>query len=93
MKHIAFAVALVVLLFGVAIFAQIQTESVEQELIRLENEWAEAWAKGDVAFFERIEADDYTWTSPSGEVWAKAQDLALVKSIKSVKSREAVITA
>lgn len=36
---------------------------------------------------------NYTWTSPSGEVWTKAVDLALVKSIKSVKSREAVITS
>jgi len=48
----------------------------------LENEWADAWPKHDVAFFERIEADDYTWTSPSGEVWTKAQDLAFVKSLK-----------
>jgi ketosteroid isomerase-like protein len=59
--------------------------SAEQELIKLENEWAEAWAQGDVEFFERIEADDYTWTSPWGEVWTKAQDLAFVKSIKSEK--------
>ena len=25
-------------------------------------------------------SDDFTWTSPWGEVWTKAQDLALVKS-------------
>jgi ketosteroid isomerase-like protein len=51
--------------------------------MKLENEWAEAWVKHDIAFFERIEADDYTWTSPSGEVWAKARDLAFVRSLSS----------
>jgi uncharacterized protein (TIGR02246 family) len=61
----------------------IQTESVEQELIKLENEWAGAWVKMDAAFFERIEADDYMWTSPSGEVWTKAKDLAFVRSLRS----------
>jgi ketosteroid isomerase-like protein len=58
--------------------------SAEQELIRLENDWANAWVKHDVAFFERIEADDYTWTSPWGWVMTKAQDLALVKSGKDM---------
>jgi ketosteroid isomerase-like protein len=62
-----------------------ESGSAEQELIQLENEWAGAWAKHDVAFFERIEADDYTWTSPSGEVWTKAKDLAFVKSLKAGK--------
>jgi ketosteroid isomerase-like protein len=57
--------------------------SAEQELIGLENEWAEAWLKRDVAFFDRIEADDYVWTSPWG-VWTKAQDLAELKSGDSV---------
>jgi ketosteroid isomerase-like protein len=88
MKRIAIAVSVVVLVLAVAIQAQTlaQTKSggVEQELIKLENEWADAWVKRDVAFFDRIIADDYTWTSPWGEVWTKAQDLALVKSGQDV---------
>jgi hypothetical protein len=64
MKRIAFAVPLVALLFGVAIRAQSQTQTAEQELIKLENEWADAWVKRDVAFFDRIMTDDFTWTSP-----------------------------
>jgi len=87
MKSIAIAVSVVVLAFGVGILTQTQTESVEQELIKLENEWAEAWVKSDVAFFDRIMADDYTWTSPWGEVFTKAHNLALIKS------REDVITS
>jgi ketosteroid isomerase-like protein len=88
MKRTAIAVSVVVLALAVAVQAQTpaQTKSggVEQELIKLENEWADAWVKRDVAFFDRIIADDYTWTSPWGEVWTKAQDLALVKSGKDV---------
>ena len=53
MKRIAFAVSVVVLVLAVAVQAQTpaQTKSggVEQELIKLENEWANAWAKADVA--------------------------------------------
>jgi ketosteroid isomerase-like protein len=58
--------------------------SAEQELMKLENEWAEAWVKMDAVFFERIEADDYMWTSPWGAVFTKADDLALAKSGRDV---------
>ena len=85
MKRIATTVGMVILSFGVAILAQTKTESVEQELIRLEKEWADAWVKRDIAFYERIESDDYTWTSPGGEVWTKARDLEFVRSLESVK--------
>jgi len=88
MKRIAIAVSVVVLVLPGAVQAQTlaQTKSggVEQELIKLENEWADAWVKRDVAFFDRIMADDYTWTSPWGDVSTKAQDLALVKSGQDV---------
>jgi ketosteroid isomerase-like protein len=84
MKHNVFAAGLIVLVFGLLALAQTQTESVEQELIKLENEWADAWVKRDAASFDRIIADDYTWTSPWGDVWTKAQDLALVKSGEAV---------
>jgi ketosteroid isomerase-like protein len=52
----------------------------EQELVKLEQEWAEAWVKADAAFQGRIMADDYEWTSPDGEIFTKARNLALVKS-------------
>ncbi len=88
MKRIAIAVSVVVLVLAVAVQAQTlaQTKSggVEQELIKLENEWADAWVKSDAAFFDRIMADDYTWTSPWGWVVTKADDFALVKSGEDV---------
>jgi ketosteroid isomerase-like protein len=59
---------------------KIQTESVEQELIKLENEWVKAWIKSDIVFFDRIVADDFTFTSPWSGAVGKAEFLALVES-------------
>jgi ketosteroid isomerase-like protein len=84
MKRFAFAVGVAILGFGIAILAQTQTKSVERELIRLEKEWADALVKHDVAFFERIMVDDYTWTAPEGYVCTKADNIALAKSEEGV---------
>jgi hypothetical protein len=80
MQRIAFTVGLIVLAFGVTILARTQTESVEQELIRLENEWNDAWVSRNVAVFDRIEADEYFMTTDEGNFITKAQDIADVKS-------------
>jgi ketosteroid isomerase-like protein len=84
MKRIIITASVIVLVLAVAVQAQIPAQpksgSVEQELIKLENEWAEAWVKSDVAFYNRITTDDFTWTSPWGWVTTKADDLALLKS-------------
>ena len=88
MKRITIAASVVVLILAVAVqaqtLAQTKNGGVEQELIKLENDWADAWIKRDIAFFDRIMADDYTWTSPWGEVLTKAHNLALVKSGEDV---------
>ena len=80
MKRIAFAVGLVVLVFGVANTAKTQTGSVEQELVKLEHDWAKAGIKKDIAFFDQILADDFTATDPEGNVFSRAQYLAEMKS-------------
>ena len=80
MKHIAFAVGLVVLVFGVVMLAQTQTESAEQELITLMNDWMNAEVKADMAFLDRFIAEDCVITDPAGAVWTKAQFLAGLKS-------------
>jgi len=79
MKRIAIAVSLAVLVFGAAILAQTQSESVEQELIKLENEANDAWVKRDVEAYARLLADDYLTTEPDGVMMTKAQDLAQLK--------------
>ena len=80
MKRIVFAVGLVVLLFGVAILAETQSGSVEQELIKLENEWNDAWVKRDVEAYARLLADDYISTNSYGDMMTKAQSIARLKS-------------
>ena len=87
MKRIAFAVCVAVLIFGVAILARTQAGSVEQELMNLENEWAKSVVKLDLAFMDRILADDYTWTDPAGNVHTKTEEIA------SIKSGEGVVTS
>jgi hypothetical protein len=49
-------------------------------LIKLEEGWNDAFVKCDVAFLDRILADDYTDTCDDGTVATKAQDIANLKS-------------
>jgi len=85
MKRIAFAIGLVVLLLGIGILAQTQTGSVEQELIKLENEWGEAIVKRDAASIDmlrdRLMADEFIMMY-DGSVFTKAQYFEYAKSIK-----------
>ena len=53
--------------------------SVEQELLKLEREWLDAYTKRDVAAMERIEADDFVITFPNGQMSNKAQQVDSLK--------------
>lgn len=64
--------------------APAKSASVEQELIKLENDWNNAEVKRDVAALSRILADDWTVADPEGTIVNKAQDLAEIKSGESV---------
>jgi ketosteroid isomerase-like protein len=86
MKRIALAVCVAVLVFGAAILAQTQTESVEQELLKLEQEGTNAIIKGDVAFLDRILAEDWMVTDSDGVLTTKAQSLAAIKSSETIIS-------
>ena len=84
MKRIAIALMVADLAFAIAVQAQTpaQTETggVEKELIKLENEWAEAWVKRDVEAYARLLADDYISTNSYGDMKTKAQSIAWLKS-------------
>src|SRR4030042_1294000 len=82
MKRIAFAVCVVVLVFGVVILAKTQAGSVEEEVIKVENEWGDALIKHDPAPIYKMLADDFIGTTPEGAVYTKAQLLEGVKSSK-----------
>jgi ketosteroid isomerase-like protein len=85
MKRVAL-VGLVSLVFAVAILAQQKSGSAEQELLKLEQQWGDALVKPDLAFLDRILAEDYMFTSPLGEALTKAQMLAELKSGEDVVS-------
>ena len=58
-----------------------QTPSaVEQDLVKLENDWSTAWQKKDAAFLQKLFADEYLSTDQDGATFTKAQDLANVAS-------------
>lgn len=80
MKRIVLAVCVVVLAFGGAILAQQKGGSAEQELIKIEDNWATAQVNHDWAFLERTMADDYVQWNPEGVSQTKAELLAWFKS-------------
>ena len=84
MKRLAFLVGLTVLFFAVAALAQTggkpKGASAEQELVRLENAWNDAYVKHGWAFMDQILADDYLFTGPDGAILTKAQFLNNLKT-------------
>ncbi len=52
---------------------------VDQELIKLDQEWGEAGLRGDTATLNRILADDFQGSGPTG-LQTKAQNIAQAKS-------------
>jgi ketosteroid isomerase-like protein len=53
--------------------------AVEQELLKLERAWLDAYLKRDAAAMEQIESDDFTITHANGQVITKAQEVANLK--------------
>jgi ketosteroid isomerase-like protein len=84
MKRVVLAVCVVALVLAVSgrsqTPAQTKAGSVEQELIKLVNDWMDAEVKGDVAFIDRFIAEECVITDPAGVVWTKVQFLAALKS-------------
>lgn len=56
------------------------TEDVEQTILKMERDWAEAIVKGDLAFSERILANDFSFIQSNGETLTKAPFLEMFKS-------------
>ena len=52
-----------------------QSQSVEDQIKKLEKDWAQALANGNgAASVDQYEADDYVGTDPTGKMTDKAQD-------------------
>jgi ketosteroid isomerase-like protein len=65
-------------------------QSVEQQLKKLEIQWADAGVKKDLAAIDRLLADDFITTDPEGEVFSKAEEIAFLKSGEDVVSSAAL---
>lgn len=52
---------------------------VEQTLQELEHEWADAVKRQDAKTIDRIQADDFEFIGPTGEVWTKARALDFIQ--------------
>jgi ketosteroid isomerase-like protein len=52
-----------------------QRSEDEQELIKIQHEWAEARVKGDSSYTRRLEAEDCTIVWPDGRIVSKSADL------------------
>ena len=66
---------IVALLIVSTLGAQVPS-TVERDLIKLENDWSTALQKKDVAFLQKLWADEYLSTDWDGNTFTKAQDLA-----------------
>ncbi len=49
--------------------------SAETELKALEQQWLDAYVKGDTAFLKTLEGDDWTFVDSDGTTMTKAQDV------------------
>ena len=85
MKQIVIFLTLVVLLSPIS-FGQtkdqkyVRVNKFEQELLKREREWVEAFAKPDLALLERVMTDDYISNNADGTVTNKAESIAAAKA-------------
>ncbi len=47
----------------------------EKELLKLEDDWSNAWVKGDGKFLEQLYADEYLATGRDGKTYTKAEGI------------------
>ena len=78
MKKLFIAIALM-MLFASFGFGQ-KKMTVEQTLMNMEQEMADAIVKNDISVFEKYFADNGSFTDPGGMLTTKAQAIAMFKS-------------
>jgi ketosteroid isomerase-like protein len=70
----------VIALLTIAVLGAQGPSAVERDILKLENDWSTAWQKKDVAFLQRLFADEYLSTDQDGNTFTKSQELANVTS-------------
>lgn len=72
------AIAAITVISTFAAFAQ--NDKIEQEILKINQEYNEASLKNDIAFFERILAEDYLYSGPTGRLLNRAQYLEEIRN-------------
>jgi len=54
--------------------------TTESALIALEQEWADAVKHQDAGAIDRIQADEFMFTDPAGQIWTKTRGLDSIKA-------------
>ncbi len=84
MKRLALFVIAAILVFTAGAASQTSAQAspgtMEQELLKLMDDWMNAEVKADMAFLDAFIADECSITDPMGTVWTKAQFLGGLKS-------------
>jgi len=78
MKKMFIAMALM-MLFGSLTYGQ-KKMTVEQTIMKMEQELTDAIIKGDMSVYDKYTADNTFFTDPGGALMSKAQTMALFKS-------------
>ncbi len=78
MKKLFIAIAFMMLLGSLAYGQKKMT--VEQTIMKMEQEMADAVVKSDTSVFDKYSADNGSFTDPGGMLTTKAQTIALFKS-------------
>ena len=80
MKPLLIVSLLVAMLLPVFEPAKADTASVEQTLMQMERDWAQAGIKKDASAIDKIVADDWSGIDYEGTTYTKAESLADLKS-------------
>ena len=86
MKRLSIALAALLVFASVNTSAQTKPAGPEQTLLNMEQAWAAAYLKGDVAGIDALLAPNFTSVSPEGKVVARAEYLADAGKAKATKS-------
>ncbi len=74
------SITVVFVILTAAILGLAQNSAAEQEVLKFNAAYEKAQIDRDVAFFERVFAEDYTFSGPTAEVEDKAKALAYIRS-------------
>src|ERR1043165_4613134 len=75
---------LIALIMVMGLLAKAFGAGADAELKKIEEQWLDAYMKGDAAPIKSIEADDYYFVEPDGTVSNKADDVKAVADKKFV---------